>query len=287
MFRIALSPTCALVAGLLLASPAGAAEIYLGGALGNSTASGTGSASSDLFDVEGDDQDSSPSYGGTLGLAFAMDEALPAIKTFELPSWVVRTELEFLTGRDYEFLTNGVGAGDEFLTEFNAWTIMPNVSVEIPMRDPIQWLFGRIPVLEPMSLYGNVGIGMAAYELSATDNISRTGSQTDYNFAWQGGAGITYQLTDTISFVLGYRYLSLGTAEAVLKDINPEGDYSIDVSSHELVSGLRLGFYSAPLQDMHPRNWGKGIMRRMPSWLGGPSGEGDDEDERKSDADDL
>ena len=283
MHRIARAPSCALVAGwLLLGAPAFAAEFYVAGSLGGSGGDGTASASSDVFgNVEGDDVDSSPAYGATLGLAFGIDEALPSIKQYEMPSWIVRTELEWLTGRDYEFITQGVGANDNFTTQFEAWTVMPNFSLEIPIREPVRWAFGRIPVLEPMSIYANLGLGVSSYDFHASDNNSDA-SDNGLNFAWQGGAGITYTLTDTTSFVLGWRYLALGDVEADLENINPEGDYELEVSSHEVVAGLRINFYAAPLKDMHPRHWrmprGPGWW---PSWLGGP----DDDDE--SDADDL
>ena len=71
-----------------------------------------------------------------------MDEALPAIKTFELPSWIVRTELEYLIGRDYEIKTDGAAANDFFLSEVDAWTVMPNFSVEVPLREPIRGCSG-------------------------------------------------------------------------------------------------------------------------------------------------
>ena len=214
-----------------------------------------------------------------------MDEALPAIKTFELPSWIVRTELEYMMGRDYEIKSDGAAANDFFLSEVDSWTVMPNFSVEVPLRDPIQWLFGRIPVLEPMSLYGNVGLGIAQVNLAASDNNSDV-DEDSLNFAWQGGAGINYTLTDTTSFVLGWRYVSLGTTEGTVKNLQGGGDFELELASHEIVTGLRINFYTAPLKDMNPRYWRMPRVPMpgwLPSWLGGPS----DEDEGESDADTL
>jgi hypothetical protein len=164
---------------------------------------------------------------------------------------------------------------------------MPNFSVEVPLRDPIQWLFGRIPVLEPMSVYGNVGLGIAQVNLVASDNNSDV-DEDSLNFAWQGGAGINYTLTDTTSFVLGWRYVSLGTTEGSISEqsLQGGGDFDLELSSHEIVTGLRINFYTAPLKDMHPRYWRPPrvpVPGWLPSWLGGPS----DEDEGESDADDL
>jgi opacity protein-like surface antigen len=284
MLRIAIAPICALAAGLLFALSASAADIYLSGGLGNSSGDGSASVDTDFYSASGDDVDSAPTYGGTIGLAFPMDEALPAIKTFELPSWIVRTELEYMMGRDYELKSDGAAANDFFLSEVDSWTVMPNFSVEVPLRDPIQWLFGRIPVLEPMSVYGNVGLGIAQVNLQASDNNSDV-DEDSLNFAWQGGAGINYTLTDTTSFVLGWRYVSLGTTEGSVKNLQGGGDFDLELSSHEIVTGLRINFYSAPLKDMHPRYWRMPrlpVPGWLPSWLGGPS-----DDEGGSDADDL
>ena len=284
MLRIAIAPICALAAGLLFALSASAADIYLSGGLGNSSGDGSVSVDTDFYSASGDDVDSAPTYGGTIGLAFAMDEALPAIKTFELPSWIVRTELEYMMGRDYELKSDGAAANDFFLSEVDSWTVMPNFSVEVPLREPVQWLFGRIPVLEPMSVYGNVGLGIAQVNLQASDNNSDV-DEDSLNFAWQGGAGINYTLTDTTSFVLGWRYVSLGTTEGTVKNLQGGGDFELELSSHEIVTGLRINFYSAPLKDMHPRYWRMPrvpVPGWLPSWLGGPS-----DDEGESDADDL
>jgi hypothetical protein len=292
MHRNARAPICALVAGwLLAAAPAHAAEIYFSGALGNASTEGTADVEYDIgVSDSGKDTDSSPAYGGTIGLAFPIDEALPAIKEFEMPSWIVRTEMEFMTGRDNELITDAAGAPEKHVSEVDAWTLMPNFTLEVPIREPVRWAFGRVPVLELMSLYANVGLGIATIDVSSSDNVSDAEGD-ELSFAWQAGAGISYELTDTTTFMLGYRYVDLGTLEADLvatSQNNPQGvnvgDFSIDLTSHEIVAGLRIDLYHAPLKDMHPRYW---RMPRpdmpgwLPSWLGGPS------EEDESDADDL
>lgn len=279
MLRTLLGSFYLLLAACPLVQPAGAADLYLSGGIGNSAGGGSGSVETDFFEADGDDVDASPAYGGSFGLAFAMDEALPQIKSFELPSWIVRTELEFLMGRDYELRTDGAGVNDFFLSEVDAWTLMPNATLEVPVRSAVSWLFGRIPILEPMNLYGNAGIGTAHIGLDTSDTNS-SGSSSGFNFAWQAGAGITYTLTDTTSFTLGWRYLSLGTAEAELSGIQGGGDYELELSSHEVVTGLRVNFYSAPLADMHPRHW-RAPRIPLPGWLGGG------EDEEASEPDEL
>jgi opacity protein-like surface antigen len=285
MHRIARAPICAFVAGVLLAAPAFAADVFLSGNFSlYSTATAEASGETDFFGISGDDSDTSPAIGGTLGLAFPIDEALPAIQQFEMPSWLVRAEIEYMGGRSYDFRSDGNNP-DTFFSDVDTWTVMPTIALEIPVREPIRWAFGRVPVLELMSLTGTVGVGVSQISLDVTDNVSE-GASDELNFAWQGGLGLSYELTDVTTLTFGWRYLSLGTAETDLKfgPQAPAGDFELDLSSHEFTVGLRLDLYSAPLKDMHPRYW---RMPRpdmpgwWPSWLGGPS------DEEQSDADDL
>jgi hypothetical protein len=284
MLRIARLATCAFLAASCAAGPARAADIYLSGALGNSSTEGSAETDYELIGASSEDSDTSPAYGGTIGLAFPIDEAIPTIRQLEMPSWIVRTELEFMTGRDNELVTDAVGGGadDKQFTEVDAWTLMPNLSLEVPIREPVRWAFGRVPVLELMSVYANLGIGATSIDLSTSDNLS-SGEADELNFAWQAGAGITYQLTDTTSFVLGYRYLSLGTVETDLKFLPlrevKAGDFEVDLSGHEILAGLRINLYSAPLEDMNPRNWRMprvSLPGWMPSWLGGPDDDAGD-----------
>jgi hypothetical protein len=266
-----------LLAALLLGARAGAADLYLSGTLGNSGGFGSSSGKTDFFDIDGDDSDASPSYGGSFGLSFAMDEAVPSIRSFELPSWTVRMELEFLTGRDYELRSDGATGQDDFFTEVDAWTLLPSVWVDLPLRTPISWLFGRVPVLEPMSLYGGGGIGLASVDLYTRDQAF-IGKTDSLNFAWQAGLGLAYELTDTTTFSVGWRYLSMGETEAdlLLAPGVKGGKFTLDMSSHEILTGLRVNFYTSPLGDMHPRHWRAPRVLtgwKLPRWLGGGADE--------------
>ena len=49
----------------------------------------------------------------------------------------------------------------------------------------------------------------ASVDLDTTDNVS-AGKESSLNFAWQAGVGLDYQLTDTTTFSLGWRYVSMG-----------------------------------------------------------------------------
>ena len=68
--------------------------------------------------------------------------------------------------------------------------------------------------------YINLGIGTSRLEIKSVD------SKTDYKFSWGGGAGMSYDLTQSVSFDLGYRFLDLGK----------------QIKSNEFYGGLRFAF---------------------------------------------
>lgn len=229
----------------LAAAPARAADLYLSGRLAVSGATGdTGGATSFGFAPSGSDSDSSPVWGGAFGLELGLDEPAQSAD-WSVPDWKLRLELEALGGRDYELRTEGA---DPFFTEATAWTVMQNLWVDLPMRGAVSALFGRVPVLEPLSFYAGGGAGLAIHDVETTDNVSR-GSETAFNFTWQGGAGFGYAFTDLVTFSMGYRYQDLGRIEMNLIDTaqTPVGRFELDLAAHELTTGLRVRFYPVPI----------------------------------------
>lgn len=240
-----------LVIGLATASTGMAGDLYATGSLGISGATADSGGSTEFFENTGGDSDSSPVYGGAAGIAVPINELFPTgwddrLRRWRvnLPTWDVRFELEGIAGRDYEMRTEG---GDGYFAEVDNWAIMHNVWMDVPIRDPVNWAFGRFPLLEPVTVYVGVGIGLGSTEVSATDNVSK-GSKTNYEFAWQAGAGIGYELTEYVTLSAGYRYFDLGKADLTLYGAAPEpfGDYSLDVHAHEFTTNVRVTFYTVP-----------------------------------------
>lgn len=242
---------CAAVMGP--APVAGAGELFVHGDLSISWGHGESGGSTEGlgFAPNGDDVDSSPVGGGAFGLAFPMNETLPPAWDVPLPDWEVRVELEGLYGRDYELVTEGGGATGPFLTNGKTWSLMTNLWLDLPVYEPVSWLFGRLPLLEPMSLFVGSGIGLATTSVDVSNN-ALYGKETAYNFAWQAGAGLSYALTEQTSVSLGYRYVDLGELNLTLHDgINPRGNFELDLFAHELRAGLRVEFYSVPFPGAH------------------------------------
>lgn len=226
--------------------PAAAADFYLTGRLSIANTTGDFSGRTDFFRIRGTDTDTSPVYGGALGFAFRPSEPFPRIGTWRVPDFRLRTDLEGLTGHSYELRAAG---GDGFFNEIDAWTFMQNFWVDVPIHSAVSWLFGRIPILEPVSVYAGGGVGMTELDFFSTDNVS-AGAESKFGFAWQTGAGLNYDFTDIFSLTLGYRYQDLGDVEATLSTgpgAGPFGRVAAELTSHEFTTGLRINFYSLGL----------------------------------------
>ena len=93
---------------------------------------------------------------------------------------------------------------------------MPNLWIDVPLHQPIAWIFGRIPVLEPLMLLRRRGPGTLDTDLDTTDNVSQ-GRNQEFLFGWQAGAGLAYELTQRVTLMAGYRYVDLGKPKVTLR----------------------------------------------------------------------
>jgi opacity protein-like surface antigen len=249
--RNSLRKSCAAVAVLLTflwAGSASAGELYLSGGIGISGGTADTGGSTPFFENSGSDTDSAAMYGFSFGFEMPMNEPLPEQWQHLIPNWPVLAEFEAVGGRDYEFLTDG---GDPYRTDFEAWTVLHNIRLDIPVAAPFERAFGRIPILHPVTLYVGAGIGISIYEVETTDNVS-SGSDDSIAFAWQAGAGLSYSISEYISLDLGYRYVDLGTSEFDLSvGPNDFGNFSLDTAAHELATAVRVRFYGVPLHDRY------------------------------------
>lgn len=83
--------------------------------------------------------------------------------------------------------------------------------------------------------------GLGTSWLRSSGNIAglSTGSNTEVNLAWNIGAGINFNLSETIGIDLGYRYASLGKAKTGLSST---GMIETNTAMHQLMMGLRYNF---------------------------------------------
>jgi opacity protein-like surface antigen len=249
--------------GLLLgAGAAAAAELYASGHVGFSSGTGDGSGNNDLVGESGsgEDDDASPMYGGAFGIAVPLSQVVPAFdlpywpgrslringeESFRLPGWRTLIEAEAITGRDFEFSTPGHSTLTPYITDVRSTTFLGNVRLDVPIQAPLNLLFGRLPMLEPVTLYVGGGAGVGWNDISTSDTVN-AGSDDSFKFAWQGGAGFGYAMSDTLHASFGYRYLDLGSAEIKFDQGPNEGKFDADIAAHEVTVSLRFHFYHIP-----------------------------------------
>ena len=262
----------AAVIAALSAAPAGAAEVYLAGNLGISSASGDASGFNSLAGVSssGTGGDSSPVYGTGLGILFPLNGALPwrlRIPGFEIPywpgralryegsedasfpSWQTRFEIEWLAGRDFEITTPGANSSLPYRSDVSGSSLMAVLRLDVPIQAPITAMFGRIPMFEPLSVFGGGGVGVGFTDVKTSDTVV-SGSQDSTSLAYQATAGLGYAFTESVHWSVGWRYVDMGDVTMSLSDgLTDRGSFSIDLGAHEFTTALRFSFWRIPFLD--------------------------------------
>ena len=91
-----------------------------------------------------------------------------------------------------------------------------------------------------------VGAGMGVAMLKLTEKDMEDGgksSKNAYNFAWQIGAGVAYDLTKNVALDAGYRYIDAGAAtnnKSTYQDWKEREKF--DTAAHEIYLGARYTF---------------------------------------------
>jgi len=98
-------------------------------------------------------------------------------------------------------------------------------------------------------VYGGGGFGVGGYQYSmqgSDGQIPLSGSSVVNTFAWQVGTGVTYQLSDRITFDTGYRFFAMtpGATPLAVTDggrvEQPVGSYTSAFSASELLVSIRI-----------------------------------------------
>ena len=178
-------------------------RVYVSAMLGPSFAQVNSPATSTLLS-----EDTLLAAGGAIGIAF------------ERHNGRLRLETEAM-GRgtyDAEFLATPAPGDTTILT--NNWSVMENVWRDYMLTDR----FG---------VYGGGGIGAGGYILGEQVNGEVLYASPAANFAWQFGGGLLWELSDRLTFDVGYRYFHINT-------ISQTGVEPNQFSSSELMFTLRL-----------------------------------------------
>src|SRR6266850_6767073 len=89
----------------------------------------------------------------------------------QFPDWEVRTEVEYLTGRDAEIATPSFNPLDTYRVDAQSWTLMGKLRLDVPLRTPVRAVLGRVPFLEPVSIYLGSGAGLGVSKLSVNTGV--------------------------------------------------------------------------------------------------------------------
>jgi opacity protein-like surface antigen len=147
--------------------------------------------------------------GGALGVAFEREHGR------------LRLEVEGMGRSTYDapFASSLRPDANTVLT--NNWSVMQNFWRDLMLTDR----FG---------VYGGGGIGAGGYVLGETFAGTTDYTSPAANFAWQAGGGLLWQLSDRLTFDVGYRYFQINTIQ--------QADYVVpnQFAASELMFSLRL-----------------------------------------------
>ena len=179
-------------------------RVYLSGMIGPSFASVTSPVEPSLLS-----DDTLFNAGGALGIAFERRRC-----------WL-RLEVDGMGRGTYFSPFNDAPAVPNYTILTNNWSVMQNV-----------WRY--VMLTNRFGIYGGGGIGAGGYILGEQFNDEIRYVQPDSSFAWQFGGGLLWDITDRLTFDVGYRYFSIDAIQ------QPTFVYPNQFSASELMFTLRL-----------------------------------------------
>jgi opacity protein-like surface antigen len=170
--------------------------------------------------------------GGAIGMALARPSGLLRMEV----EGRARGPMHGQTALEIGSTTTSGAAIPLDVTVTNGWSAMTNFWRDYFFTDR----FG---------VYGGGGFGVGGYQYSmqaAGGQIPLGGSSVVNTFAWQVGTGVTYQLSDRITFDTGYRFFAMTPGATPLAVTNggsvaqPIGSYTSAFSASELLLSIRI-----------------------------------------------
>ena len=178
-------------------------QFYISGMIGPSFAGVTSPSDSTLAS-----SDTLFNAGGAIGIAF------------ERRNGRLRIETEGMGRSTYDSPFTSPLRPDAATRVTDNWSVMQNFWRDLMITDR----FG---------IYGGGGIGAGGYVFGQTVAGTTEHTTPGANFAWQTGGGLLWQLSDRLTFDVGYRYFHIDT-------ITQPGVEPSQFSASELMFSLRL-----------------------------------------------
>lgn len=200
-------------------TPVGEPGIYIQG----NTAASFLQLESGGYNDRGDFFNTGDSQSGAIGLG----GAIGTYKHYE--RFRLRLEAEGMWRGDSTDITNSYPVPPPFFYHVQSeqnWSAMANLWFDVPLRDRL-------------SVYAGGGIGAAGTHLTVYDT-EVFGQGSNVNFAYQLGTGLILPVGENVELDLGYRFLDAGQASVALYDPTPVGNYTADLTSHQIMFSVRL-----------------------------------------------
>lgn len=95
-------------------------------------------------------------------------------------------------------------------------------------------------------MYAGLGIGFSHLDVDSSES-NFEGSNKKYDFAYQFGTGLGYQLTDYVNLGVGYRFIKPSKIKLSLSDdADRPGDLESSNDIHEIRFSLRIRVFDLP-----------------------------------------
>ncbi|MCQ2965869.1 MAG: porin family protein [Alphaproteobacteria bacterium] len=142
----------------------------------------------------------------------------------------IRSELEFgwndkFSERHSDFDEDD-GSTDSWKNSFKTKTIMLNGYYDLFTNN------GFTP-------YVGVGVGLSHNKMKLVDSTIK---ESDNSFAWQVGAGVTYDVCDNMAIDVGYRYMDYGSVRKKEIDEDYHSNIKAKLKTNEVLVGVRYSF---------------------------------------------
>ena len=180
--------------------------------------------------------DSAPFFG--LGVGYKWNEWLRFDVTGEY-----RGKANF-HGSDNVTFNGGQGV-DNYSGSKSEWVFLANAYVDLGTWYSITPYIGAGVGGAYNTIHGFRDDGIAFIGGNLTNSVAFAENYSKWNFAWAAHAGLTYKVTPSMSIDLGYRYISLGSAQtgptrAFDNSFTNGGPFFFnDIYSHDFKLGVR------------------------------------------------
>jgi opacity protein-like surface antigen len=124
------------------------------------------------------------------------------------------------------------------------WEFAETTKVTLTAEAFTGFLNGSVDVIDmnPIKLYVNAGAGISylSAEIELENQTDKIEFEKKINFAYNVGAGISYEASPGMTVELGYSFVNYGTLDKSTEKTNPAEYLGESLKSHNINLGLRI-----------------------------------------------